>query len=338
MRPRSSGAERRRPPAPKSRPSRRSRPYRKRRRAKPSGVIELEDFDSTLYWLDEAEIQYVAQAITSEYAQDLRANALTILFDIFEFQGDAAIHGELIGILEHLLPNLLNAGDFKSVATILREARLLIGKMPKLAGELRTRLDAFTSRLSEPGVVGQLLQSIDEATTQPSENDLGELFQELQPSALEPALTWLPRLSSPKVRELLEGSADRLAEANPREVLRLLRQPSSEALVATVELCRRLKLQPAVPGLGDSAGPHRGPGPAGVGAGAGRPSPPRARWPQIERAVDDDDRDVRLAAVREVGRKRLQGRPPADRARGAGEAAAPRSTSLKGWRSSRPTR
>jgi hypothetical protein len=273
---------------------------------KPSGVIELEDFDSTLYWLDEAEIQYIAKSIVAEYAQDLRANALTILFDIFEFQGEKAVHGELVGILEHLLPNLLNAGDFRSVATILRESRLEMEKMPNMAGDLRTRLDAFTNRLSEPAVLGQVLQSIDEATTPPTENDLGELFKELRPSALETALTWLPKLSSPRVRELLEGSADRLAEANPREVLRLLRLPESEALVSTVELCRRLKLQSAVPGLGDSLGHSQAPVRlASVLALAAIATP--GALAQIDRAVDDADRDVRLAAVREVGRKGYKG-------------------------------
>ena len=41
-----------------------------------SGVVDLEDFDSTLYWLDEAEIRAIAEAVEQEYSQDLRANVL----------------------------------------------------------------------------------------------------------------------------------------------------------------------------------------------------------------------------------------------------------------------
>lgn len=273
---------------------------------RPAGVIELEDFDSTLYWLDDAEIQYVARAIEAEYAQDLRANALSIAFDIFEFQASPEIREELLNILENLLPNLLNAGDFRSVASVLRETRVLLTRVAGLEAQLRPRLEAFTARLSEAGVLGQLLQSVDEATTQPSEEDLGELFRELRPEALETVLVWMPRLSSPRVREVLEASAERLAEANPREVLRLLRLPESEALVPTIDLCRRLKLQAAVPGLGDALGHGQSAVRlAAVQALAAVGTP--GAMAQIDRAVDDPDRDVRLAAVREVGRKGYKG-------------------------------
>jgi HEAT repeat protein len=175
-----------------------------------------------------------------------------------------------------------------------------------LAADQRERLDGFTGRLSEPGVLGQLLQSVDEATAHPREEDLGELFKELRPAALETVLVWLPKLSSPRVRELLEASADRLAETNPNKVLELLRAPESEALVSAIGLCRRLKLQGAVPGLGDTLG-HADPAVrlATVHALASIGTPGALN--HIERAVDDPERDVRLAAVREVGRRGFKG-------------------------------
>ncbi|MEP6571876.1 MAG: hypothetical protein ABJD11_04245 [Gemmatimonadota bacterium] len=271
-----------------------------------SGVVDLDEFDSTLYWLDESEIAAIAKAIEAEYQQDLRANALAILFDLFELQAEAPVRVELLTILESFLPHLLNAGDFRSVASMLRESRVILHRAPVLLPEERERLDSFTGRLSEPGVLGQLLQSVDEATARPSEEDLGELFSELRPSALETVLVWLPKISSVKVRELLEASAERLAEGAPAEVMRLLRSPLSEALVSVIGLCRRLKLPASVPGLGDTLG-HTLPAVrlASVQALAAIASP--GALGQIERGVDDADRDVRINAVKEMGRRGYKG-------------------------------
>ena len=56
--------------------------------------------------------------------------ALNILFDLFETQGEEATRDEILGTLESLFPNLLNARDFRTAATILRECRLLGQRAP----------------------------------------------------------------------------------------------------------------------------------------------------------------------------------------------------------------
>ena len=40
--------------------------------AKPAGVVSMEDFDSTLYFLDEREIEYIHNEIAKDYSADLR--------------------------------------------------------------------------------------------------------------------------------------------------------------------------------------------------------------------------------------------------------------------------
>ena len=59
------------------------------------------------------------------------------------------------------------------------------------------------------------------------------------------------KLASAPLREVLEGVVDRLATAHGNEVLRILRNPESEALAGVVPLCGRLMLNQAVPGLGE---------------------------------------------------------------------------------------
>jgi hypothetical protein len=273
---------------------------------RPKGVVDLEEFDSTLYFLDETEINYVAREVEQEYSRDIRASALNVLFDLVELEADAAIRGEIIGVLEQLFPNLLNARDFRTAAAMLREAKTLIQRAPGLMPEQGQRLDAFVAKLSEPAIVSQLVQSLDEASSLAAAPEVAEVFRELRPSALEPSLTWLPRLSSAPLRTLLEGVADRLAGSNTGEVLRILRDPASEALGAVISLCGRLGLHQAVPGLGENVG-HRDPAIRLVTvqtlAQLGTP----AALALVDQAIEDPDRGVRLTAVRAVGARGYKG-------------------------------
>jgi len=50
---------------------------------KPAGVVSTEDFDTTLYFLDDKEIEYLQRETEREYAQDLRRNVLSMLFDFW---------------------------------------------------------------------------------------------------------------------------------------------------------------------------------------------------------------------------------------------------------------
>ncbi len=273
---------------------------------RPKGVVDLEEFDSTLYFLEEQEINQVAAAVEDEYRRDVRMSALNVLFDLFELQSEDATRGEILGTLESLFPNLLNARDFRTAATILRECRELTRRSPGLGPAQAARLDGFVAKLSEPAIVSQLVQSIDEVPALAGETTVAEVLGELRATALEPVLTWMPRLSSPALRQMLEGVADRLAEAHPTEVIRMLRTPESEALASVVTLCGRLQLTQTVPGLGETVA-HVAPAVrlASVQALAQLGTP--AAMAFIEKTLEDPDRSVRLAAIRVMGGRGYKG-------------------------------
>ncbi|HKT60079.1 MAG TPA: HEAT repeat domain-containing protein [Gemmatimonadales bacterium] len=273
---------------------------------RPKGVVDLEEFDSTLYFLEEREINQVAAGVEDEYRRDVRLAALNILFDLFESQGEEPIRGEILGILESLFPNFLNARDFRTAATVLRESRALGKRVQGLSPALTARLDAFIGKLSEPAIVSQLVQSLDEAPALAGDATVAEVMQELRASALEPVLTWIPKLSSPQLRQRLEGVADRLAESHPQEVVRILRSPASEALASVITLCGRLQLMQTVPGLGDTV-VHQDPAVrlASVQALAQLGTPAALAF--VEKALEDPDRAVRLAGVRAVGARGYKG-------------------------------
>ena len=271
-----------------------------------SQVVRLEDFDSTLYFLDEAEVAYLKEQIGREYSQDLRANAMGTLYDLFETQTEHVVREEILTILESFPPYLMAAGDLRAVAEMLREAKVLVLRARNLDTPHRDRLDQFAAVLSEPAVVEEMLQALEEAVTPPPEADLAELFRELRGTALEPVLAWLPKISKEQVRQMLERVVTRLAESFPADVHKILGTPESEALPGAVALAGRLKMQSAVAGLGLTL-QHADPAirlaaAQGLG-GIGSPGALQT----LERGLGDSDREVRLVVVRVMAEKAYKG-------------------------------
>jgi HEAT repeat protein len=272
----------------------------------PKGLVGIEDFDSTLYFLDENEIGYIARELEQEYLKDVRSSALDVLFDVMEFNAEPKIRDEILGILDQLFPNLLNSRDFRAAATILRETKVLKEKPLSLQPAQVQRLESFVTRLSDPVSVGQLVQSLDEASGLGVDAHATEVIRELRASALESLVSWLPNLSSAPLRKTLEEVIDRLAGNNTAEVQRLLKTPDSPALAGVIGVCGRLSLHHAVPGLAETV-THRS---AAIRLAAvqtlGLLGTPGALT-LVDRAIDDQDKTVRIAAVRALGSRGYKG-------------------------------
>ncbi len=264
---------------------------------KREGIVSIDDFDTTLYFLEDTEIDYLKRDVEREYSQDLRRNVLSMLFDLLELQTYGTVRAELISIVENFIPYLLAAGDFRSVALILRETRAILQRARELIPEHRQTLEGLPTRLSQPDSLSQLLQALDEATLHPTEEDLSELLQELRPQALPTLMSWIAKLHEAYVRDLVQGAAAQLAQANAAEVLKALASQDGAAQLEMVKLAGRLKL----PGAPDGMEPllkseDKGLKLAVVEALTAIASPTAMRL--LEKAIDDSDRDVRIAAVR----------------------------------------
>jgi HEAT repeat protein len=269
---------------------------------KREGLVSVDDFDTTLYFLDDKEIEYLHKEVEREYAQDLRRNVLAMLFDLLELQTYGTVRSELISILENFIPYLLGAGDFRSVAFILRESKVIQQRARELIPEHRATLESLPTRLSQADALSQLLQSLDEAAGHPSEEELSELFTELRAEALATLMGWLPRLTNERVRELVKGSAERLATTHAAEVLKALGSDDPAVQLEMVRLAGRLKL----PGAPDGMGPLLEKGDRElklvvVEALTTIATPNAVRL--LEKAIDDADRDVRIAAVKFLGQR-----------------------------------
>lgn len=261
------------------------------------GLVSIDDFDTTLYFLEDAEIEYLKRDVEREYSQDLRRNVLSMLFDLLELQTYSTVRAELLSILENFIPYLLGAGDFRSVALILRESRTILQRARELIPEHRQKLEALPSRLSQTDALSQLLQSLDEAAVHPTEEDLAELFQELRAEALPTLMSWIGKLHNERVKDLVSAAAARLAQANAAEVLKALASEDGGTQLEMVRLAGRLKLPGAPEGMEPLLkSEDRGLKLAVVEALTAIASPSAMRL--LETAIDDAERDVRIAAVR----------------------------------------
>jgi hypothetical protein len=268
----------------------------------PSGIVKIDDFDGTLYFLDESDLKYLQTEIEREYSKDLPGNVLAMLFDLLELQTYTAVRAELISITENFIPYLLGAGDFHSVAYLLRELRAILERARELLPEQRREIEELPARLSQGEVLGQLLQSLDEAVVTPTEEDLSELFGELRPEALQSVLEWLPQLSNESIREPLERAALRLASAHPDQVVQTLEEAEESVLLTTVRLVSRLKLPPFVPALGALLDRHELEVRKEAAVGLAAMNSPGA-MKELERAIDDKDPNVRVVAVRALAER-----------------------------------
>jgi len=262
-----------------------------------SAIVNMSDFDATLYFLDENEIEYLHSEISREYSDDLRSRVTSTLLDIFEQQAKAEVRVEILEILDATLVNLLATGHFRGVAHLLREVQTTMQRSPELSADHKRALIELPVRLSAPDSLGQLLQSLDDAAELPPQAELMELFDQLRPIALGTVLSWLRRMHNPKVRPLLEAAAERLASLNTSELVRLILVQEREVALEAIRRAGALKTPAAVQSLSKvMSGPDVELRQVAVHAltEIGSPSALQA----LERGVEDTDREVRISTVR----------------------------------------
>ena len=264
-----------------------------------AGVVSLDDFDSTLYFLDDREIDYLRSAVKSEYERDLRPVVLGTLLDVFEAQWDVAVRNEICEILDGFILHLLSAGQFRAVAYLLREVTVTLGRAKEIKPEQRQKLESLPARLSAPEALSQLLQSLEESSELPPQADLSELFEQLRPTALATVFAWLARLQHAQLKPLLEAAAARLAGQNTAELVKLIAAPNPVVAGEAIRRAGGLKTAAAVAPLaaimndGDvslrllavqALNEIASPGALQV----------------LEKSVDDPERDVRIATLRGI--------------------------------------
>jgi hypothetical protein len=267
-----------------------------------ASVVNLEDFDSTLYFLEESEVEYLREEVRKEYAIDMRRNVFAMLLDTFETQGDRGVREEIAALLDTLMLHILSSGEFRTAAFLLRETAQSAERAPGITPEQKEQLLRIRNRLSEPEVLAQILQSLDEASQLPDQEDLNELFDQLRVSALATVFSWLTKAQTPRLRVLLENAAARLAMANTAELVRLIGSTDRDVAREAIRRAGAVRATAAVAALAklttDQDVQVRL---AAVQALGEIASPGALQF--LERTIDDAHRDVRVATARAIAAK-----------------------------------
>jgi hypothetical protein len=267
--------------------------------AKTRGIVDMADFDATLYFLDDREIEYLQSEIVREYQQDLRVNISEVLLDIFEAQAKPEVRDEVLDDLQTLMVYLLAAGHFRGAAQLLREASKATQRAMDVTSEQLQRLSHLPDRLSTPDVLSQLIQSLDGSANLPARGELEELFDQLRPAAMATVFQWLGKLQNDDVRAVVTAVAERLASTNTTELIRLIHAEDRDVSSEAIRRAGSAKAQAAVAALGRVlADPDPARRLLSVQALTEIGSPGALQ--ALERALEDGDRDVRIHAARTV--------------------------------------
>lgn len=273
---------------------------------RPSGIVDLEAFDSTLYFLDKIEIENLKADIHREYEQDLAENVISMLLDVFELQEDAKTRMEVVATLEELLLHLLSAGDFRSVAFLLKEAHIAAGRAKAVGGKERMALEDLAAQISRPEALSQLLHALDSAGANAEEADLVLLFNQLRPEAFGTLLKWAGRVQDDDTRSLFRAALDEMAGAHPSQVGKALTSEERAVIMGGLDLVARLRLKEVGEEVASLAThPDIGVRAAVVRALAGISTPKSMR--AMLAMLEDSDPDVRIAAMHGVSSRRYAG-------------------------------
>jgi HEAT repeat protein len=186
------------------------------------------------------------------------------------------------------------------VAYLLRETTELMSRLADLHPALRARLLRLPESLSDPTVLSQLLQSLDESSMIPPQDELDALFEQLRPGTLGTVLGWLRQVQSAQLRTALEKTAARLASLNTAEMVKLILSDDSVVALEAIRRAGDLKTAAAVAALArviTSPAVELRLAAAAALAEIGSPGALRL----LEQSLDDEDRDVRVTAVRALG-------------------------------------
>lgn len=267
--------------------------------------IGREDFDETLHFLDESELHALQREVDLEWNRDLRTAVLNALFDRLE-DGKPERQTEILDVLRQLLPSFLGRGELAAATHVLRELdAILASDPPKLEDAQREAVDRLLEEMSNPEVLGQLINSIQSGGAAVDAQDLGVFLEHLRPAALPVLIRAAETAKTQALLERLPPAIEHLARQQVDHLVGLLESADATVASGAARLAGRLRIAAASPGLAKLLDrPEVELRRVAVGALAALRSS-QAIEP-LQRALGDEDRDVRITAARGIGELRIQ--------------------------------
>jgi HEAT repeat protein len=270
-----------------------------------TGVVNLEQFDSTLYFLDQKEIEYLRTAIEREYSRDHSRNALELLLDILQLRSDPAVRNEVIGVLRTLLPYLLATGRFPAVAYLTRELRK-ITRTVELTADEKQALEDLRVSVSRTDTLTQLFHVLEQGDVDPTAEELGVLLREMRYEAIQTALVWIGQLKRPGAKAALVTALEGFFREWPAALGKMTESQDRTVVQRALGIAAKLQLEeftdPITPAL-----THDDPATRRMAVAALTAIGSSIALKQVAGAIDDDDAEVRTVAFESLSARPFRG-------------------------------
>jgi hypothetical protein len=272
--------------------------------AAPSGLLTTEDFQETLYFLEEAELEALRAELDREWARDLRRDVLYALFDRLE-DGSPERQVVILGILHQLLPAFIVRGDLGVAAVLLHELEGLLQRDGLLGEEARREAAVLLDELNTPVVLEQLIHSLEAGDIDPGSSELSVFLSHLGPAALPALLRTAELTAASAVRARLEPALDQLGFGHLEALLALLGSSDEAVAIGAARVAGRLRAPEAATALARLlARPSAEARLIAVEALVAIRS--AAAVKALQGVLEDPIREVRIAAARGIGALRYQ--------------------------------
>lgn len=208
-------------------------------------TLTADDFQETLYFLDEAELRKLRNEVRQESERDLWKDVLCALLDRLE-DGSEERQVRIVCILAELLPSALGSAEFGRAASLLRQMVEVASKRGVLKPPAMRQIRGLFDILGTDEMIVQLAEILEEMPERLNDPSVLELLGYFPPRSIGSLMRAADRLERPDVRRAFEGCIQRLAEGNREEVLNLLQTDDPSLLVGALKWVGRLEIGAAL--------------------------------------------------------------------------------------------
>lgn len=269
-----------------------------------------EDFEPSLYFLDETDVAHLLQELRREMDRPVRGDVTVAVLDQYEL-GDAERRTEIVDILRQMLPRVLAEGGFSQASYIVGELRNIAER--RGGPEVVQQVDEIIGELSEPIVLEQLVRIMEDGTIDPNSEALATLLSALKPDAIVTLIRMIPTVARKQAREQLMATMDRLAALKPQLMSGLIGAEDPRVAAESAKVAGRLKLAGAAESIANLLSRKEPEVRLAAVEALIALHTSMAGAPLLE-ALTDESRDVRVSAAKGLARMRYS--PAAERLEG----------------------
>jgi HEAT repeat protein len=262
-------------------------------------AVSTEDFEESLYFLDESELRRLREEVRRESDRDLWRDVLNALLDRLE-DGEPDRQSRIVGIMAELLPATLANAQFERAMALLEELIALGMKPGALAPATLRETRILFQVLAREETIFQMAELLEEAPERLNDSAVPRLLGYFPPAAIVPLLRAVERSERISTRQVLESCIQRIGEANRDQLVELLRDPDPAVVRVALQWIARIGIGSAVNEVVKFLRhPEASLRAAAVEALASLNA--AAAGNAIVPLLQDEEREVRVAAARALG-------------------------------------